>query len=137
LKPSIQNKAFAPGFRMSFLDVAVIVVGILVSLLLGKKYWPLSPIVLFVLGHFFIFCNVFRLSRLLELLWAGAFLALSPLTVLDWQGAVDMMEIMICITVVLIIIEIKKPSYHGIFWRQINPNLTDWWEANLSGKKLY
>jgi hypothetical protein len=30
---------------------------------------------------------------------------------------------------VLVIFEMRKPSYHGVFWRRVNPNLRQWWEA--------
>jgi hypothetical protein len=26
---------------------------------------------------------------------------------------------------------LKKPSYHGVGWRCINPELPAWWEANI------
>jgi hypothetical protein len=138
VKPPTQNYKFAPGFRISFSDVAVLIIGIFVSFLIGRRYWPLSMIVLVVLGHFFLFCNVFRLSRSLELAWAGAFLLFLGLKIdsdfMSWEMT---MALIICVTHIVVICEMKKPSYHGILWWRINPNLKDWWDSNLSQRKLY
>ena len=123
---------------MPFLDLAVIVAGVVVSWWIGKRYWPLSVMVLVVVGRFFLFCNVFRLSRSLELVWAGVFLVLLSLKIdSDFVSWKTTMAMILCVTHIVVICEMKKSSYHGIFWRRVNPNLKDWWDANLSGNKLY
>ena len=71
---------FAPGFRLSVFDVMILTAGIGSAAGLGKEYWPASLIVLTVVGHFFLFCNVFRISRRPELLWAGVFTLLAGAT---------------------------------------------------------
>jgi len=127
---------FAPGFRLSVRDVIVLVFGVGSSIAIGKNFWPASFIIAFAVGHFFLFCNVFRISRRLELIWTGIFIGLAigkiftqipgwPVTIVISVGA----------TVSVIVAETRKPSYHGIFWRQINPRLRDWWDANVVAER--
>jgi hypothetical protein len=129
---------FAPGFRLSLRDVIVLLIGIGLFLGLFKSYVDVSLIIAFVTGHFFLFCNVFRISRGLELSWAGIFIILSCATIFcDFPNWTITIAISIGATIVVVICEMKKPSYHGIYWRQINPNLKNWWDSNLSGQSLY
>ena len=58
---------FKPGFRISIIDTFVIVIAITASTLLHKTDIVFSVAIIFVVGHFFLFCNVFRLSRKPEL----------------------------------------------------------------------
>ena len=41
--------------------------------------------------------------------------------------------VMLAVTVVLAIVDMSRPSYHGIFWQRLNPGLPQWWEANRKG----
>jgi hypothetical protein len=136
LKPATSK--FAPGFRISLWDVVVLVIGISFFLALIKNYAPISLAIVFITGHFFLFCNVFRVARPLELLWAGIFIALSGCTIFcgipGWPVTI---AVSFGATIVVIVCEMRKPSYHGICWQQINPGLKNWWEANHSGKNLY
>ena len=82
-------------------------------------------------AHFFLFCNVFRISRPLELLWAGVFLILAGSTVVwnapGWPATVIVSA---CVAVAVVVAEMRKPSYHGVGWRRINPRLPEWWAEN-------
>lgn len=49
------------------------VAGIVGALSLWSTAWWLGFIVAFVVGHFFVFCNIFRVARPLELAWSGVF----------------------------------------------------------------
>jgi hypothetical protein len=135
LKSTTPIPKFAPGFRLSLRDAIVLVVGIGSSIALGKIFWPASLIIAVASGHFFLFCNVFRISRRLELIWAGIFIVLSGATILaefpEWAVTI---AISICATVAVVICETRKPSYHGVGWRRINPHLKSWWDSNLAGK---
>ena len=73
---------FAPGFRLSSLDVFVLVGGTVGVTVLFTVMWWYSLVVGLVLAHFFLFCNVFRVSRPLELLWASVFVVLAGATIL-------------------------------------------------------
>ena len=122
--------AFAPGFRLSVLDVIVLVVGVVAASTLAMADWWWGLVVGFVLGHFFLFCNVVRMARPLELAWAGMFVALAAATVvLDIPGWPITVSISLVATVVVVVVQMRKPSYHGLGWQWINPGLPAWWEA--------
>lgn len=111
-----------PGMRLSWADVAVMVVTGLLTVWLrhaGMDAWWMPAL---VLGHFFLFCNVFRVRRSLELAWAAVFVLLTGwrlmhgdarwLPLLAWQAPV---------TVLVVALEMRSPRYHGAAWRLINP----------------
>jgi hypothetical protein len=92
---------------------------------------PASFVVLFVVGHFFLFCNVFRIARGLELTWGGLFVALATATLASgYPGWYATSAISIAMTTAVIAFEMRKPSYHGVFWQRVNPQLPEWWRAN-------
>lgn len=107
------------GFRFSATDLAAIFVCVATTWglrsTLGDFVW-LLPI---TLGHFFLFCNVFRIWRRYELIWAVIFVVnvcvwfainrFSWATVLLTQAPV---------TLTAIACEIRSDRYHGIFCRQ-------------------
>jgi len=124
---------FEPGFRFSFRDAIVLVVGFLSSFALINTYWPVSFIIAVALGHFFLFCNVFRISRRLEFIWSGIFITLSGATILtEFPGWLATMAISFSATIEVIAYEMKYPSYHGVGWEKINPKLKSWWDSNLA-----
>lgn len=51
---------FRPRFRISEVDVGVVILGILGSVLLGRLNDMLGVATLFTVGHFFLFCNLLR-----------------------------------------------------------------------------
>src|SRR6185503_16949754 len=94
-------------------------------------WWGFVPA--FVVLHFFLFCNVFRIARPLELAWAVVFVALAGATiVVDQPGWIVTTAVSLVATVIVIALEMRKPSYHGIAWQKINPGLPQWWEANVA-----
>jgi hypothetical protein len=124
---------FKPGFRLSKIDILAIIGGVVVA---GASF-PYSSVitflVLFVVGHFFLFCNIIRMSRPSELIWSGIFLALSSASLLkgfpSWSVTVLISTLL---TAILVVIETRKSSYHGVSWQKINPGLPDWFSANIS-----
>jgi len=126
---------FGPGFRLSVTDGMVLAVGLgLVAMLLSTIPWG-AFVVAFVVMHFFLFCNVFRLSRSLELFWSAVFLLLSAGTIL-WSvpGWGMTATISLLVTLLVVAVEMRKPSYHGIGWRRINPELPTWWQLQVNRK---
>ena len=125
------DSAFQPGFRFSRFDGLILVAG--GSIAAGTALWlPLAgAVVAFVLGHFFLFCNVFRIARIPELIWATVFFGLATAAMCS-TDPVRMWAIAfgasIALAAVLIALETRKPSYHGIGWRRFNPGLKDWWD---------
>jgi len=127
----VEIATFSPGFRMSAVDGGVLALGAIAAAAAASidPSWGLAiglPVV-----HFFLFCNVFRISRPLELLWAGVFLILAALTVVwgapGWAATVVVSVFVACAVVVA---EMCKPSYHGVVWQRINPRLREWWEQH-------
>src|SRR6516165_1011507 len=130
---AMKQPAFAPGFRLSVVDVFVLVGGTATSIALSMNVWWWGFVPAFVLGHFFLFCNVIRMARPLELVWAGMFVALAGATVaLETPGWLVTAVLSLLVTVVVVVVELRKPSYHGVAWQWINPGLPAWWEARVA-----
>jgi hypothetical protein len=124
------SRGFAPGFRLSVRDVIILNVGLVVVFALAKIVWWGAFVVGFVLGHFFLFCNVIRMSRSLELAWAVVFATLAAATLaLDAPGWPVTVSVSLIATLALVGLEMRKPSYHGVGWKWINPGLPAWWKA--------
>jgi hypothetical protein len=125
---------FQPGFRISAIDAAVLCVAATGSwIAAGIDPW-MGIAIAFVVAHFFLFCNVVRMRRSLELPWAALFVLLAGATVLTGvPGRISTFSMMLVCTAVSVTLQMRQPSYHGIFWQQINPRLPHWWEKQ-SGK---
>ncbi|WP_444918323.1 hypothetical protein [Microbulbifer sp. JMSA003] len=127
---------FKPGFRTSLLDIAVLTVAAILAYVTSSRSMILITIVLFVVGHFFLFCNVIRMSRIPELIWAGVFVSMSTITeiagIVSWYTTIG---ISLFVTFVLVILELRKESYHGVLWQKVNPNLPVWYEKNMAGSE--
>lgn len=119
---------FQPGFRLSTIDCAVLVIGALASIVLWPIAWWLGFIMAFVIGHFFAFCNVFRVARNLELAWSTIFI-ITLYCALSFGMPTFSVAVVVALTttLVVIVLEMRKPSYHGILWQRINPQLPEWW----------
>ena len=106
------------GFRMSVSDLLVLVVaGVATGLALpwlGVMAW----LFVIVAGHFFLFCNVFRIQRMFELIWAGLFVLNASIwyvvDALDWWW---ILVVQSPVTILFIAISFSKQDYHGVFWR--------------------
>ena len=119
---------FRPGFRLSAFDGVVIAMSSIVSIAIGSTTPGLAFVIIFVVSHFFLFCNVFRIARSLELVWSSIFVALAYCTITFSSPSWPITTLaLLLVTIVVVAIEIRKPSYHGIFWTRINPDLPQWW----------
>ena len=122
---------FKPGFRLSEMDVGILIAVISASVLLARFDERFGMVLLFVLAHFFLFCNVLRMSRSLELLWAALFVLLAGSTFyLSFPLLRYTLSVMLVVTVILSAVQTMQPSYHGVLWRKVNPDLKQWWDAN-------
>ena len=120
---------FAPGFRLSVFDLVVLISGMGGAIFLSSKVGVAGLAVAFVVGHFFLFCNVFRISRKPELIWAVVFISLAAATMLaETPGWLVTFGGSFLLALGLIYRETKQPSYHGVGWQRLNPHLQDWWE---------
>ena len=125
------KKEFKPGFRMSVFDTCVLAIGTSAVFWCIRQQWPIAFAIAFVVLHFFLFCNVFRFSRSSELIWAGIFAGLETLRLTSGKPSLLIVIVLsISATVALVAVEFRKPSYHGVLWRKINPNLKTWFEAS-------
>jgi hypothetical protein len=123
---------FNPGFRFSIFDALLLLSGALGAWVVWPRSWWIGFVIAFVVGHFFLFCNVFRISRGLELIWAAAFLILTYFTVTSGRPTWTTTALTSsALTIGLVYIELRKPSYHGIGWNRINPNLRQWWDTTV------
>jgi hypothetical protein len=122
---------FRPGFRIDTIDALVLVAGGIASVLVAQVEWWMGLVIGFAVGHFFLFCNVFRVARPLELAWAALFVAMAGSTIaLEQPGWAMTIGCTLAATVLVIVMQLRKPSYHGIAWSRINPDLPRWWEAH-------
>ena len=115
------------GFRFFATDAAFLVVCAVVAFMLRDLLGAMVWIIPFVVAHFFLFCNVFRVRRSYELAWTAAFLA----NALAWQifGSFTwpgVLAVQLPLTAAAIVAEMRSPSYHGVWARRLNPRLDDW-----------
>lgn len=107
-------RKFEPGFRLSTLDVVVLVLGGGAGAYAATLDRWFGIAIGFVVLHFFLFCNVLRMSRPLELIWAVVFLGLAvgvvTLEALTWPWVFG---VSLFVTAIVTVIEIRRPSYHG------------------------
>jgi hypothetical protein len=128
----MQHPTFAPGFRLSVVDGFVLLAGVAGTIILSMIVWWWGFVLGFVLGHFFLFCNVVRMARPLELLWSGVFVALAGATiVLETPGWLVTALLSLVVTAIVVVVEMRKPSYHGVGWKWINPGLPAWRESRM------
>jgi hypothetical protein len=120
------------GFRFSLTDAAALVAFGAVAAGLRRMDSSLWWLLAIAAGHFFLFCNVFRVVRRRELIWA-ALLVLNVGSWLLW-GRLDWFHVLACqlpLSVGVIAWEIKASRYHGIFAGRLNPALNDYLEGRI------
>jgi len=90
----------------------------------GDLGFALAVLIGFVVLHFFLFCNVFRIPRKLELIWAGLFVLVMAGGILH-SGFVliALLPIQLIITCVCIVVAMRRQDYHGIFADRMNAEL--------------
>lgn len=126
----MNNRPFNPGFRISVQDIVVLVVGTIGSFLVAQVELMFGLAIAFSIVNFFLFCNVFRIPRQLELTWAAIYLFLIGSTMTSQQpGWFFSFGLSVAVTLVVVVFQMRQPSYHGIGWKQLNPQLPTWWQA--------
>jgi len=103
---------------MSGLDALVMVVAVAATGLTLPWLGVMAWLFVIVAGHFFLFCNVFRIQRVLELVWAGLFvLNVSGWYVMDAFEWWRVLAAQTPATIALVSMSFSKNDYHGVFWR--------------------
>lgn len=102
------------GFRFSATDaIAILLFGAATAAglwILGSVAWLIA----FVAGHFFLFCNVFRIPRFLELTWAGCFLAVASICLVLDVEILHVMWLTPPFTLGILWYGVRRPEYRGI-----------------------
>lgn len=110
------------GFRFSATDGVVLgggVAGAAALAFRGSPFWWLVP---FVLVHFLLFCNVFRVRRSFELSWAVALIVSFGAWMLVGEfGWARVILSQTPLTLLLVALEARSRRYHGVGWSRINP----------------
>ena len=126
-------RPFNPGFRLDAIDTLVLVAGAAGAIFLARVEWWMGLIVGFAVGHFFLFCNVFRVAKPLELTWSAIFVVLAGSTIATGQpGWMVTVATTLVATLAVIAMQVRKPSYHGIAWQRFNPKLPEWWQSQAT-----
>jgi hypothetical protein len=120
------------GFRFSLADALAILAFMSAAAVLWRLGNVLWWILVIAAGHFFLFCNVFRIVRRRELIWAGLFIlnvgVWTALSLLTWP------RVLLCqlpITISLVLSDMRSCGYHGVFANRLNPLLNDYLEDRL------
>ena len=103
------------GFRFSAADALIIAAGAPVTWLAWRVDRELAVLPPVVLIHFFLFCNVFRIRRSYELIWAAAFVV--NLTAWAASGEIPWPAVLLVqspVTVAVIAAEVRGERYHGV-----------------------
>lgn len=128
-----QLPLFKPGFRLSLIDCIVILLAIVGIIHFYEVDKVFSYIIGIIVSHYFLFCNITRMSRVPELIWASSFIILCTLSLqLNIIPIFISFIFAMLITVVLVVLETRKPYYHGVFWQKLNPSLPSWFKENNS-----
>ena len=127
-----QGKPRTWGLRLSAVDATVLVLTAAGTVLGWRRTDGVILLLPFVVGHFFLFCNVFRIRRKPELVWGSVFLLLCVTSFLLGQFSVSWLcGLQLGVTLVILFIEIRHPRYHGIFARTLNPRLEEYLQGRL------
>ena len=104
------------GFRFSASDAVILLLGCFATWRLRRAEFPLWWIVPIVIGHFFLFCNVFLVWRRWETVWAALFVInVASHIVFGALGWVQPLVIQLPVTLAVIVAQIRSPYYRGVF----------------------
>ncbi len=102
------------GFRFSAIDAIAILVCAVATAWGLAEIGSLAWVFPFVLAHFFLFCNVFRVRRRPELIWAIGFLLLTAGCLTANVSVLHAMWMVLPVTAAVLVHAVRQPSYHGV-----------------------
>ena len=74
----------------------------------------------YLVCNFFLFCNVFRVRTKYELCWVGLAALNMVVSIGYYSSIVAFFASQSLVTLIVIALEIKSPTYHGIFAKNSN-----------------
>jgi len=128
-QPTVSCRSW--GFRFSTGDAVAIAVFGGAAVALAGAGSELGWLLTVASVHFFLFCNVFRIARPLELTWAGLFVLTTGLWA--WNDAgLSWVKVLLCqlpLSGTVLWLGIRSPCYHGILADRLNPKLEAYLES--------
>lgn len=103
------------GFRFSAIDALIVGLCVPATWALWPAVDEMALVCPVALGHFFLFCNVFRLGRRAELLWGAAFVVNA--CAWTWFEAFTWPRVVLAqapVTLGAIAVAIGRKDYHGV-----------------------
>ena len=108
------------GFRFSIVDALAIVICGVGTWLVWPLFGEVALLFPFVLFHFFLFCNIFRIPRTPELVWSAAFLLVAILWLslgrFTWPAVACTQ---LPVTLAVLLWGIFRTDYHGVGYRLV------------------
>jgi hypothetical protein len=108
-----------------------VLAGIVITLhYFGSSLWWSVAI---VAVHFFLFCNIFRMTRRRELIWVAIFVVNVGFWIL--LGQLNWFNVLACqlpLTTGVIAWEVRAARYHGVFADRLNGRLADYIDGRVS-----
>lgn len=127
------DPAFRPGFRFAATDAVVLLVGAVGAAMAWRIEPAIGIAVLLPVAMFFVFCNVVRMVRTLELVWAFAHAVGCAWRIqCGWPAWPWIVGGSLGLAMVLVGLQLRRADYHGIAWQRVNPSLPAWWEERGS-----
>lgn len=124
--------AFRPGFRFAATDAAVLIAGAAGAVLAARIEFAFGIAVLLPVAMFFVFCNVARMVRKLELVWAFAYAAgCVARSQWGWPTWPWLVAGSLLLAAVLVGVQLRRADYHGVAWQRCNPSLPAWWAEHV------
>jgi len=108
------------GFRFSMMDLLIFTGGLFTTAGLWQFIGEFSLVVPYLLAHFFLFCNTFRIGGERSLIWVFSFLV-NAYFWLQSQNFLIHISIQTLITAALITQCVFGKNYHGFACDRINP----------------
>lgn len=116
------------GARLSVVDAVFIAAAAAATVFLKERLGDTVWVIPFAVGHFFLFCNVFRVRRSYELAWVAAlFLNIGAWALVGRFSWPLVLAAQAPFTLAAIGLEMRSREYHGIGCRRINAAHIDEW----------
>jgi hypothetical protein len=115
------------GFRFAWTDGIAIIACALTTRIAWPYLGDLSLLFPFVLAHFFLFCNVFRIRRSLELFWSAAFLIVCVIWLRTGHFTLaHVFWTQLPISLLVIAIGFCQRDYHGVGYKHVSLGRRPW-----------